>query len=119
MRENRSSGSVEGVMGDHDSYSDYLDVDILCRSLNQTESHSRDAEIQNALLRVLCIDNARERSLEDVFERKLNDSSRARAGDLAEGVTCDACAGIPEIRRIQKVLGLYSQLDRVALPNAE
>jgi hypothetical protein len=26
MRESRSSGSVEGVMGDHDSYSDWLVV---------------------------------------------------------------------------------------------
>ena len=26
MRESRSSGSVEGVMGDHDSYSDFPDI---------------------------------------------------------------------------------------------
>jgi hypothetical protein len=28
MRETRSSGSVEGVMGDHDSYSDSLEHDL-------------------------------------------------------------------------------------------
>src|SRR6266480_1337176 len=44
MRENRSSGSVEGVMGNHDSYSDSVDK----RELVGLEQHLRIArpEIQ-------------------------------------------------------------------------
>jgi hypothetical protein len=44
MRETRSSGSVEGVMGNHDSYSDCLSPGALCGAdqENQQESTSSD-----------------------------------------------------------------------------
>ena len=39
MRESRLSGSVEGVMGNHDSYSDYSVRSFITLDVNAAEAH--------------------------------------------------------------------------------
>ncbi len=43
MREIRSSGSVEGVVSDHDPYSDQIWVDLTVRGCQDSERNPRRA----------------------------------------------------------------------------
>ena len=56
MRQSRLSGSVEGVMGNHDSYSDYAHADGALATGHQNIVGLRELRLEQAIKRIGNVD---------------------------------------------------------------
>lgn len=86
MRESRSSGSVEGVVGNHDSYSDFRRFQPDARRRTLVRPHSLDT-----LLRLCCRDCCTEVRVEELrtlppFPRPFHRKASSLSGDVVQPV---------------------------------